>query len=120
MSSVSAYVFPQGIKVSGIPDTDQGYTSFIESFLIDNTTSSVGAADSSGASFHVESVTVPTILICSHMSRDARCGVLGPLLYNEFEKQLNRQGIAKILLVIVSYDNRISLMLLCKETKEAG
>lgn len=32
--------------------------------------------------------TVPTILICSHMSRDRRCGVLGPLLYKEFGRFL--------------------------------
>ncbi|KAL8935870.1 MAG: hypothetical protein Q9211_004475 [Gyalolechia sp. 1 TL-2023] len=29
-------------------------------------------------------ITKPTILICSHGSRDARCGILGPLLYDEF------------------------------------
>ena len=28
----------------------------------------------------------PTILICSHNSRDSRCGILGPLLEKEFQK----------------------------------
>ncbi|KAL8906225.1 MAG: hypothetical protein Q9207_002147 [Kuettlingeria erythrocarpa] len=31
-------------------------------------------------------ITKPAILICSHGSRDMRCGVLGPLLYHEFEE----------------------------------
>jgi hypothetical protein len=34
------------------------------------------------------SLRKPTILICSHNSRDARCGVMGPLLQSEFVHQL--------------------------------
>ncbi|KAI4120194.1 MAG: hypothetical protein LQ338_007189 [Usnochroma carphineum] len=34
-------------------------------------------------------ITKPTILICSHGGRDARCGILGPLLYREFGKYSN-------------------------------
>ena len=30
----------------------------------------------------------PTIYICGHMSRDSRCGVLGPILREEFNKQI--------------------------------
>jgi (2Fe-2S) ferredoxin len=33
-------------------------------------------------------LTSPTILICSHHSRDSRCGILGPLLHAEFSRQL--------------------------------
>ena len=36
---------------------------------------------------HWDSSPYPTILICSHKSRDSRCGVLGPLLHAEFTKQ---------------------------------
>jgi hypothetical protein len=34
-------------------------------------------------------LTHPTILICSHNSRDSRCGILGPLLHAEFERHLS-------------------------------
>lgn len=33
-------------------------------------------------------VRAPTILICGHMSRDSRCGFLGPVLEAEFKKHL--------------------------------
>ena len=32
----------------------------------------------------------PTIMICSHNSRDSRCGVLGPLLYEQFRNVLSK------------------------------
>lgn len=38
-------------------------------------------------------ITEPTILICGHASRDARCGILGPLLQAEFHAQLARAGV---------------------------
>lgn len=34
-----------------------------------------------------------TILICSHGTRDSRCGILGPILQSEFMKQMKRAGI---------------------------
>ena len=34
----------------------------------------------------------PTILICSHMTRDKRCGILGPLLRDEFANYLTSRG----------------------------
>jgi hypothetical protein len=37
----------------------------------------------------VYSLRKPTILICSHNSRDVRCGVMGPLLQSEFVRQLH-------------------------------
>lgn len=33
------------------------------------------------------------VLICGHGGRDVRCGVLGPVLRNEFEEKLEREGI---------------------------
>lgn len=33
-------------------------------------------------------ITAPTVLICGHMSRDSRCGILGPILKAEFEEQI--------------------------------
>ena len=40
-----------------------------------------------------EPITKPTILICGHGGRDARCGVLGPLLRTQFRDDLKRRGI---------------------------
>jgi hypothetical protein len=37
---------------------------------------------------NITKLTQPTILICSHDSRDSRCGILGPLLHAEFSRQL--------------------------------
>ena len=34
------------------------------------------------------------ILICGHMSRDIRCGILGPLLETTFKEALERRGIS--------------------------
>lgn len=40
----------------------------------------------------VEDVEDVVVLICGHGGRDARCGVLGPVLRNEFEKVLASTG----------------------------
>ena len=42
----------------------------------------------SSTSEPVYNLTRPTILMCSHNSRDTRCGVMGPLLQSEFVRQL--------------------------------
>ena len=42
---------------------------------------------------NISSIRTPTILICSHNSRDTRCGTLGPILQAEFVTQLSRLGI---------------------------
>lgn len=34
------------------------------------------------------------VLICSHGTRDSRCGILGPILQAEFEDKLQRLGVA--------------------------
>ncbi|KAM3530740.1 hypothetical protein NHJ13051_001180 [Beauveria bassiana] len=41
----------------------------------------------------VKDVTDTLVLICGHGGRDMRCGILGPLLRDEFEKQLERKGV---------------------------
>lgn len=32
-------------------------------------------------------------MICGHGNRDKRCGILGPILKNEFKRQLKRRGL---------------------------
>ena len=41
------------------------------------------------SSDHVYDLTRPTVLICSHNTRDTRCGVMGPVLRSEFARQLS-------------------------------
>ncbi|QIX01512.1 hypothetical protein AMS68_007029 [Peltaster fructicola] len=41
----------------------------------------------------VRDVEEIVVLICSHGSRDSRCGVLGPILKAEFEEKLEQHGI---------------------------
>ncbi|KIW29042.1 uncharacterized protein PV07_04888 [Cladophialophora immunda] len=41
--------------------------------------------------FHSWPITNPTILICSHHQRDSRCGILGPLLHDEFRRYVNQR-----------------------------
>jgi hypothetical protein len=33
------------------------------------------------------------VLVCSHMKRDKRCGVLGPMLVEQFHYELTKRGI---------------------------
>ena len=44
------------------------------------------------------------IMVCAHMKRDKRCGVAGPILIEEFQKQLGQSDLKeKILLLPVSH-----------------
>ena len=44
-------------------------------------------------------INTPTILICSHNSRDSRCGILGPLLQNEFMQYINKRNTLRSVLL---------------------
>ena len=43
-------------------------------------------ASSNDAIAEFDSPVIPRILVCGHGKRDERCGVMGPLLLNEFRK----------------------------------
>lgn len=49
--------------------------------------------DFQSALYGVQDVEDILVLICGHGGRDIRCGILGPLLQAEFEKQLPENGI---------------------------
>ena len=42
----------------------------------------------------VSTINSPMIFICGHHSRDSRCGIMGPLLAYEFQRQLRGLGLA--------------------------
>ncbi|PVI03902.1 hypothetical protein DM02DRAFT_640304 [Periconia macrospinosa] len=48
-------------------------------------------------------ITTPVILICGHNARDARCGVLGPLLRARFEDVCRDKGVEGVRVATVSH-----------------
>lgn len=77
-----AYVFPSGVHIAHIAPTTAAITALIRGFLLPR------AASAAPAGFEVRSVRETVVLICSHMSRDVRCGTLAPLLRTQFETVL--------------------------------
>lgn len=47
--------------------------------------------------YGVQDVDDITVLICGHAGRDGRCGVLGPVIQDEFKRVLPREGIEILL-----------------------
>lgn len=45
-----------------------------------------------GLLFAVQDVRDVLVLICGHAGRDARCGIMAPVLKDEFEEKLHREG----------------------------
>ena len=86
-------LFPSFISLRTTPShsvVDQ----FVRGYLLPNGDATITNAPSwSGSQAHKtqSQITQPTILICSHNTRDSRCGVLGPLLRDEFSKYLSSQ-----------------------------
>lgn len=85
-SGSGAYVFPTGIYIPHIPRTTSDITTLIRHFLLPP----LAPAASFPAARRVRETVV---LICSHMSRDVRCGTLAPLLRSHFDAILERQGV---------------------------
>lgn len=92
-----------------MPLHERSIESFIEGFILKSRSKALSsplpdmqkqeetarlAEQFSWSEHQCNAITNPTILICSHNSRDTRCGVLGPLLRDEFAKQLIRLDIA--------------------------
>lgn len=78
-----AYVFPSGVHIAHIAPTTAAITALIRGFLLPPP-----HAASAAPGFEVREVRETVVLICSHMSRDVRCGTLAPLLRTQFETVL--------------------------------
>ena len=85
------HIFPRGKVVRNIPPTAKGLEKFLERHLHPRPQWEWGGREG-GGNMVEEDVVTPTVLICSHASRDVRCGVLGPLLETEFRRTLGREG----------------------------
>lgn len=69
--------------------TAEELRNFVESELVHPSELSHAQAPSAATpQWNSTPITNPTILICSHGQRDSRCGVLGPVLHDEFRRYL--------------------------------
>ncbi|KAI4230782.1 MAG: hypothetical protein LQ349_006037 [Xanthoria aureola] len=82
--SGSIYLFPQFLFFPRILNTEAHHNRLVHTYL--SPRQDRESATASPPEFaEPQPITKPTILICSHASRDRRCGILGPLLHREFE-----------------------------------
>lgn len=89
-AEASAYVFPSNLYIPRIPATTEEVTTLIRDFLLPPNPFTTAT---SGTRFEgIRKVRETVVLICSHTSRDMRCGVLAPLLKSQFEKVLLERG----------------------------
>lgn len=83
----AAYVFPAGLYIPSVPATREAVAAMIKTYLLP------GVGGSAGVPFEVRRVMETVVLICSHMSRDTRCGTVAPGLKAQFEKVLGERGV---------------------------
>lgn len=77
-----AYVFPSGLYIAHIAPTTAGITALIRDFLLPRPAPLLPLPQG------VRKLRETVVLICSHTSRDARCGTLAPLLKTQFDAVL--------------------------------
>lgn len=83
-------IYPRFRKVQWIPHTAEAIEALVRQFILPHNQSKENVLDSKLQNQHdsnlykVSRIEFPQILICSHSSRDTRCGITGPLLYFEF------------------------------------
>ncbi|CUS09303.1 unnamed protein product, partial [Tuber aestivum] len=82
----SAYIFPSGVYLPKIPVEDEGVVELVRRFLLPG-----GGEVESG--LESREVLETVVLICSHNSRDTRCGLVAEPLKRQFEKELAEKGV---------------------------
>ncbi|KAI9685526.1 MAG: hypothetical protein M1822_004384 [Bathelium mastoideum] len=103
-SVASAFLFPSFKYIPAIPTNAESVETFLKAFLLPQPTvhgtlpsqDPGGLTRSKSAQYEfkgMRSIEDIIILICGHGGRDERCGILGPLLRDEFLNQLPRQGV---------------------------
>ncbi|RPB20772.1 hypothetical protein L211DRAFT_491940 [Terfezia boudieri ATCC MYA-4762] len=92
----SAYVFPQNIYLPVVPhsssatSTSEAHVQFIRTYLLPATNTFVHAA---GLPHGPRKVHETHVLICTHNSRDTRCGIIGPMINQLFTAYLSSKGL---------------------------
>ncbi|RPB00174.1 hypothetical protein L873DRAFT_1681485 [Choiromyces venosus 120613-1] len=84
----SAYVFPSGVYLPRIPVEDESVVELVRRFLLPP----AGEEDVE-CTLESRKVVETIVLICSHNSRDTRCGSTAGPLKRQFEKELAEKGI---------------------------
>lgn len=87
-TSTSLKLFPHFLNFPLIKNTSTHHNHLASTYLGDQSTPPTSPPHPPPSFAPPEPITKPTILICSHGTRDARCGILGPLLYEEFLKHV--------------------------------
>ncbi|KAL1622999.1 Altered inheritance of mitochondria protein 32 [Neofusicoccum ribis] len=107
LDSASAYLFPSFKYIPSIPLAGDSVKDFIRGFakpkqihrmhkdvLSPEEQAKLVRDETLQERFQgVREVDEVLVLICGHGGRDARCGILGPLLRDEFEEKLKAKGI---------------------------
>ncbi|KAF8539078.1 Sucrase/ferredoxin-like-domain-containing protein [Trichophaea hybrida] len=86
----SIRVFPDGLYFPSLPTDDNTLESFAAAYLLNE------SSESTSLPQPPQKITHPTILICSHNSRDNRCGQYYPPLREEFDDVLKRKGLKEV------------------------
>lgn len=106
VETTSAYLLPSFTYLPIIPRTTEAVTALIKGYLQPE---KIHSAHSVLSPIHQDRLRRSTayrellppaqdvedvlVLICGHGGRDARCGVLGPVLEREFEEKLGKAGV---------------------------
>ncbi|KAL9602848.1 MAG: hypothetical protein Q9219_001543 [cf. Caloplaca sp. 3 TL-2023] len=83
-TSTSIKLFPHFLHFPLLENNPTHQHHLVSSYLSDQTSSSSTTPEPPLFFTPPQPITTPTILICSHGTRDKRCGILGPLLYSKF------------------------------------
>ncbi|KAK5137086.1 hypothetical protein LTR08_001095 [Meristemomyces frigidus] len=106
-SATSAYLLPSFTYIPALPTAPTSVEAFLKAFAlpsglhqahkilpIEQQNTLKRQPELQRSFVDARKVNEILILICGHGGRDSRCGVLGPLLRDEFEEKLQRQGVA--------------------------
>ncbi|GJN22085.1 hypothetical protein PR202_gb09618 [Eleusine coracana subsp. coracana] len=75
-------IFPDMVRYKGLNDNNVG--NFVEEVLVKDTEWLPGSPEAMKGSY---------VFVCSHGSRDKRCGVCGPVLIERFREEINGLGL---------------------------
>ncbi|TVU28317.1 hypothetical protein EJB05_19831 [Eragrostis curvula] len=82
LSNGDVLIFPDMVRYKGLNDSN--VESFVEEVLVKDTDWLPGSPEAMKGSY---------VFVCSHGSRDKRCGVCGPVLIKRFKEEINGLGL---------------------------
>nr|XP_043607754.1 altered inheritance of mitochondria protein 32-like isoform X2 [Erigeron canadensis] len=85
-------LFPEMVKYRGLKEPD--ITSFVEEVIVNRKPWSTGVQ---------ETMTGSHIFVCSHRSRDKRCGFCGPILIKKFKEEAEVRGLENVSVTACSH-----------------